>query len=155
MREIRHLMQRRQAHSLSEWVVPAGEKNTGRRIRTLISFNSPYLGVVLRAPTKPQIGKPLSPCDADDWWRLGCFSALHKLSWMILLLSFHKRTEWPMNLPASLLGLLRFILFTLSTVLDLDWILQPGKLSDHETVAHVSYQWRAPWIGKDHWILLW
>lgn len=45
-----------------------------------------------------------------------------------------------MNLPASVLGLLRFILFTSSTVLDLDWILQPGKLSDHETVAHGSYQ---------------
>lgn len=94
VREICYLMQRRQAHILSEWVLPEEKKRREEQWKTrqdYYFFWFTLLGVVLRAPTKPQIVKPLSTMsatwDADQWWRLGCFSALHELLWMIFFVA--------------------------------------------------------------------
>lgn len=165
MRETCYLMQRRQTHVLSEWAASAGGKDPGRRLRTLTSFNSSFLGAVFRAP------KETSDCQASlnsirssSPFHLVTLASsetqavfLHYTSYCgwFLLLWLHTRADWPMSLPASLFGLLRFILFTLNTVLDLDPILRPGPLGDHETFAHGLYRWRTPWIGTDRWILLW
>lgn len=56
VREICYLMQRRQAHVLSEWVLPTEEKNNGRHIRLLFFLTHP-IGGCLKSSNKTSDGQ--------------------------------------------------------------------------------------------------